>query len=154
MINMLVALAALGALGIAIITYGRERSLRDSLREAQRRLYLAQARLNELENTVQRELQALRAVMRRQSGGPIFEPTMRIADAVALDPRVRDVLAQFHLGGCSSCAINEEHTIAQAAASYGVDLAHLMASLESLGSGQVLQPQGVRHGRLLQLEVL
>ena len=153
MINVLVALAALGAMGIAIITYGRERSLRESLREAQRRLYLAQARLNELENTVQKELRALRAVMRRQSGGPIFEPTMRIADAIAIDPRVRDVLAQFHLGGCSACAVDEEHTIAQAAASYGVDLAHLMATLESLGSVQGLQPQGIRRGRPLQLEV-
>jgi hybrid cluster-associated redox disulfide protein len=153
MINVLVALVALSALGIAIITYGRERSLRASLREAQRRLYLAQARLNELETRFQKELHALRAVMRRQSGGSVFEPTMRIADAIAIDPRVRDALAQFHLGGCSSCAINEEHTIAQAAASYGVDLAHLMATLQSLGSGQVLQPQVVRHGRLLQLEV-
>ncbi|HYY15313.1 MAG TPA: hypothetical protein VE965_01480 [Gammaproteobacteria bacterium] len=154
MINVLVALAALGAMGIAIIKYGRERSLRESLREVQRRLYLAQARLNELENTVQKELQALRAVMRRQSGGPLFEPTMRLADAIAIDPRVRDVFAQFHLGGCSACAIDEEHTIAQAAASYGVDLAHLMATLESLGSVQELQPQGIRRGRLLQLEVL
>jgi hypothetical protein len=154
MINVLVALVALGALGIAMITYGRERSLRGSLREAQRRLYLAQARLNELENAFQKELHALRAAMRRQSGGPVFEPTMRIADAIAIDPRVRGVLAQFHLGGCSSCAINEEDTIAQAAASYGVDLAHLMATLESLGSGQVPQQQSVRHGRLLQLEVL
>jgi hypothetical protein len=152
MINALVAVAALGALGIATITYGRERSLRESLRETQRRLYLAQARLNELENTFQTELQALRAVVRRQSGGPVFEPTMRIAAATAIDPRVRDVLAQFHLGGCSSCAINEEYTIERAAANYGVNLEPLMAALESLGNGQVLQPHGPRHERLLQLE--
>jgi hypothetical protein len=154
MINVLVALVALGALAIASITYGRERALRESLREAQRRLYLAQARLNELENTFQKELYALRAVVRRQSGGPVFEPTMRIADAIAIDPRVRDALAHFHLGGCSSCAVNEEDTLEQAAASYGVNLEHLMAALEALGSGQVLQPQGPRHERLVQLEGL
>jgi hypothetical protein len=154
MINVLVALAAFGALGVAAITYGRERSLRESLREAQRRLYLTQARLNDLENTFQKELHALRAAVRRQSGGPVFEPTMRIVDAVAIDPRVRDALAQFHLGGCSSCAIDEEQTIEQAATSYGVNLDHLMAALESLGSGQALQPQGPQHGRLLQLEGL
>jgi hypothetical protein len=152
MINVLVALAALSALSIAAIAYGRERSLRESVREAQRRLYLAQARLNELENTVQKELHALRAFAHRRSGAPVFEPKLRIADAVAIDPRVRDVLAQFHLGGCSSCAINEEDTLEQAAANYGVNLAHLMAALESLGNGQVLRPQGPRHERLLQLE--
>src|SRR5918912_1126855 len=111
MINMLAALAALGALSIAAVGYWRERSLRESVREAQRRLYLAQARLNELENTVQKELHALRAFAHRRSGAPVFEPKLRIADAVAIDPRVRDVLAQFHLGGCSSCAINEKENL-------------------------------------------
>ena len=74
------------ALGITAITFFRQRFLRDALRDAQRRLYLAQARLNELENTVQKELQTLRSLMRRQSGGPLFEPSMKIADAIAIDP--------------------------------------------------------------------
>src|SRR5919108_767518 len=154
MINVLVALVALSALGIAIITYGRERSLRASLREAQRRLYLAQARLNELETRFQKELHALRVVMRRQSGGSVFEPTMRIADAIAIDPRVREVLAQFHLGGCSSCAINEEHTIEQAAMSYGVDLDRLIAALTAFSTGQASAPPTPQQGRLLQLSEL
>src|ERR671924_53962 len=127
MVNVLVALAAFGALGIAAMTILRQRSCRETLRDMQRRLYLTQARLNETESMVQQELQTLRAVVRRQSGGPLFESTMKIADAIAIDPRVRDVLAQFHLGGCGSCAINEEHTIEQAAANYGVNLEPLMA---------------------------
>jgi hybrid cluster-associated redox disulfide protein len=134
MINMLIALAAFSALGIAVVAYFRERSLRESLQDARRRLYLAQARLNELESAVQKEMQSLRAVVRQQIGSAVFEPTMRIAEAIAVDPRVRDVLAQFHLGGCSSCAINEEHSIAQAALSYGIDVGRLMAALETLQS--------------------
>jgi hybrid cluster-associated redox disulfide protein len=132
MVNMLIALTALGALGIAVVAFFRERSLRESLQDARRRLYLAQARLNELESAVQKEMQSLRAVVRQQSGGATFAPTMRIAEAIAIDPRVRDVLAQFHLGGCSACAINEEHSIAQAALGYGIDVGRLMAALEAL----------------------
>jgi hybrid cluster-associated redox disulfide protein len=154
MINVLIVLTALGALGIAAITFFKQRYLRDLLRDTQRRLYLAQARLNELESTMQKELQALRGLVRRSSGGPLLEPTMKITDAIAIDPRSRDILAQFHLGGCSACAINEEHTIEQAAISYGVDLNRLMAALTALGNGQDPLPQVPQHGNLLQLTEL
>jgi hybrid cluster-associated redox disulfide protein len=148
---MTTVLIALVALGIAAIALFRQRSLRDTLRDTQRRLYLAQARLNDLESTVQKDLQALRSVLRRQSDGPLFEASMKIADAIAIDPRIRDVFAQFHLGGCSSCAINEEDTIEQAAVRYGVDLDRLMAALTACSNGQASAPQTPQHGRLLQL---
>lgn len=151
MSNVLIGLTALGALGIAAITFFRQRLLRELLRDTQRRLYLAQARVNELESTMQQELQVLRGLVRRSSGGPLVEPTMKIADVIAIDPRSRDVFAQFHLGGCSSCAINEEHTIEQAAMSDGVDLHRLMAALTALGNGQDRLPQVPQHGNLLQL---
>src|SRR5262245_35766976 len=108
MINVLLMLAAFASLGIAALALFRQRFLRETLRDVQRRLYLAQTRLNELESTMQKELKTLRALMRQQSGGPLLDSTMKIADAIAINPAIREVLAQFHLGGCSSCAINEE----------------------------------------------
>jgi hybrid cluster-associated redox disulfide protein len=154
MSNVLIVLTALGALGIAAITFFRQRFLRDLLRDTQRRLYLAQARLNELESTMQKELQVLRGLVRRSSGGPLVESTMKIADVLAIDSRSRDVFAQFHLGGCSSCAINEDQTIEQAAMSYGVDLKRLMAALTALENGQDPPPRAPQHGNLLQLTEL
>jgi hybrid cluster-associated redox disulfide protein len=151
MITVLSVLIACAALSIAMITFFRQRFLRDTLRDAQRRLYLAQARLNELESTVQKEQQVRRSLMRQQSGGPLFEASMKIADALAIDPRIRDVLAQFHLGGCSSCAINEEHTIEQAAMSYAIDLDRLMAALTTFSNGQKFVPPTPQRGSLLQL---
>jgi hybrid cluster-associated redox disulfide protein len=112
---------------------------------------LTQARLNELESLVQKELQTVRALVRQQSGDLFFEPTMKIADAIAIDPRAREVLARFHLGGCSSCAITEAHTIEQAALSYGVDLERLMAALTALSTGQEARPSSPQSGGLLQL---
>jgi hypothetical protein len=52
MIIVLVVLLTLGALSVATITWFRQRFLRDALRDVLHRLYLAQARLNELESTV------------------------------------------------------------------------------------------------------
>jgi len=154
MITVLIVLIACVALCIATITFFRQRFMRDTLRDAQRRLYLAQARLNELESTVQKELQALRSSIRRQSGSPLFEPSMTVAEAIAIDPHVRDILAQFHLGGCSACAINEEHTIEQAAMSYGVDLDRLMVALATSSNDQEPAPPVRQHGSLLQLSEL
>jgi hybrid cluster-associated redox disulfide protein len=151
MIDVLVALAAFGGLGLAATIGLRQRALREALQDAQRRLYVAQARLNELESGVHKDLQTLRTAIRRQSGGSIFEPTMRIADAVTIDPRVREVLAQFHLGGCSSCAINEADTIQQTATSYGINVEHLMAALEALENGSASTPPSPPRARLLQL---
>jgi hybrid cluster-associated redox disulfide protein len=151
MITMLTVSMALMALGITVITWFRQQFLRDTLRDVQRRLYLAQARLNELENSVQKELHLLRSLMRRPSDGLLFDPSMKFTDAMTIDPRVREVFAQFHLGGCSSCAINEEQTIEQAAMSYGVDLDRLMAALTVLGNGQKTVIDTPRHGSLLQL---
>jgi hypothetical protein len=151
MIDVFIALAAFGALGVALAALLRERSLRESLRDARRRLYLAQARLNELEGAMQKELQSLRAAISRQTGGAAFDPAMRVADAIAIDPHVRDVLAQFHLGGCSSCAIDEEQTIAQAALGSGVDVGQLMATLDSLSHGQQPIQSRSTGGGLLQL---
>jgi hybrid cluster-associated redox disulfide protein len=152
MIIVLVVLLTLGALGVATITWFRQRFLRDTMRDAMRRLYLTQARLNELESTVQ--MQARREMAQRQSGGIVLDPSMKIAEAIALDPRMRDVLAQFHLGGCSSCAINEEDTIEQAAMSHGIDLGRLMAALTALSHGKEPTLQETRPGNLLQLTEL
>jgi hypothetical protein len=151
MLSVLAVLVAFGALGIAAVTFLRQRSGREVLRDLQRRLYVAQARLNEMENLMRQELQTLRALVRRQSGGPRFDSTMKVADAIAIDPRVRDVFARFHLGGCSSCAIDEERTIAQTAMSYGVDLDRLMDALAALSGGQGPPSNTPHHGRLIQL---
>lgn len=90
-------------------------------------------------------------MVQRQSGGIVLEPSMKIAEAIALDPHMRDVLAQFHLGGCSSCAIDEEDTLEQAVVSHGIDLGRLMAALTALSHGLEPPLQETRHSDLLQL---
>jgi hypothetical protein len=151
-IDIAVMLTTFGALGIVAVSYVRLRVVRDALREMQRRLYLVQARLNELEGTMQKELQTLRILTRQQSTAPRLEPTMRMADAIALDPRRRDILAQLHLGGCSSCGIDEEQTIAQVALSRGLNLDRLMAALSALDSEPEPLSGASRPGDLLQLK--
>jgi hybrid cluster-associated redox disulfide protein len=61
-----------------------------------------------------------------------FRPDMPVAEAMGLHPRVAEVFAAFHLGGCGSCGISQFETIEQVCMAYGVDLAVLLEVLEGL----------------------
>ena len=61
-----------------------------------------------------------------------FSPEMTIGEAMALHPRVAEVFAAFHLGGCSHCGINQYETIEQVCGGYGVDADLLLEVLEGL----------------------
>ena len=61
-----------------------------------------------------------------------FRPDMTVAEAMSMHPRVGEVFAAFHLGGCSHCGIGTVETIEQVCAAYGVDQAVLLEVLEGL----------------------
>lgn len=61
-----------------------------------------------------------------------FRPDMPVAEAMAMHPRVAEVFAAFHLGGCSHCGISHYETIEQVCMGYGVDLEVLLEVLEGL----------------------
>jgi hybrid cluster-associated redox disulfide protein len=82
------------------------------------------------------KLNDLRLELKRQAGEAIFDPKMTIADAMKVHPKVQDVLADFHLGGCSHCAISDVDTIEGACQSYGIDQNALMNALNGLVSGE------------------
>jgi hybrid cluster-associated redox disulfide protein len=74
----------------------------------------------------------LRLAQRRQAGELKFEPSMTIAEALQVHPRVAEVLANFHLGSCSQCAVSDVDTIEGACQTYGIDQGALMQALNGL----------------------
>ncbi|HOE64885.1 MAG TPA: disulfide oxidoreductase [Candidatus Hydrogenedentes bacterium] len=61
-----------------------------------------------------------------------FSLDMTVGEAMGVHPRVREVFAAFHLGGCAHCAINQYETVGQVCAGYGVDPDMLLEVLEGL----------------------
>ena len=61
-----------------------------------------------------------------------FNLDMTIAEAMQVHPRVSEVLAAFHLGGCAHCHINQVETLGQVCQGYGVDSNTLLEVLEDL----------------------
>jgi len=61
-----------------------------------------------------------------------FNLDMKISEALAVDPRVAQVFAAFHLGGCALCHMAEVETLGQVCDGYGIDAEQLLEALERL----------------------
>jgi hybrid cluster-associated redox disulfide protein len=134
MVNIALIIAAV-ALIVAFLAIRRASTLQERLNQATSAIYELRGALNETNERLGAKLTDLRLDLRRRSGEAIFEPKMTIAEAMQVHPKVADVLASFHLGGCSQCAISDVDTIEGACQSYGIDQASLMGALNSLTSG-------------------
>lgn len=71
-----------------------------------------------------------------------FHLDMPIQEAMQIHPRVREVFAAFHLGGCAHCAMGQFETIGQVCAGYGIDPDALLDVLEGLVEEEPQEPQG------------
>ncbi len=66
------------------------------------------------------------------TGFKTFSADMTVGEAMSMHPRVSEVFAAFHLGGCSSCGISQIETVGQVCGAYGVDLETLLEVLDGL----------------------
>lgn len=126
---------AVVALLAAFLAVRRASSLQEQLDNVNRTTFELRGALNELDERLGQELKVLRLSLRQQSGETIFRPDMTIAEALAVHPKVNEVLGNFHLGGCSHCAVSDVDTIQGACQTYGLDEKALMAALNSLIGG-------------------
>jgi hybrid cluster-associated redox disulfide protein len=127
-------ICAVVALILAYLALRRSGALAGQLSSAQSSLFSLRGELNEAREQLEASLAELRVEAKRQAGELKFDPAMTISAAMAMHPRVVDVLANFHLGGCSHCAISDVDTLEGACQSYGIDQAALMQALDALAT--------------------
>lgn len=82
----------------------------------------------------------LQVEIMRRTGTPAFTPEMTVHEAHLLHPQAAEVLAGFHLGGCSSCAVEDEDTLAMVCSQSGVPVEQVVASLNVLLGDAVYRP--------------
>ena len=87
----------------------------------------------------------LKTEVRRQSGAPDFHKDMTIGEALKLHPLAQTVMGGFHLGGCSSCDIKEDHILGAAAKDYGINLDNLLEALNGILDGTTVLPSEQVH---------
>jgi hybrid cluster-associated redox disulfide protein len=99
-------------------------------------------------------LSRVQTELRRRGSGPAFHRDMSVGEAMKLHPQATSVMAEFHLGGCSSCSISDNHILGDAARDYGVNIDNLLAALNGLFDGTTKIPEGggVYAGSMLQIQ--
>jgi hypothetical protein len=126
------ALILLAVLLAVLLLLRRTATVRREVAEAEsrlaRRFYLLQGKVTEMEAVV-RELEFER---RRLRGEIRFAPSTRLSEALAVHPRVREILGGFGIAGsgCSGGSLDESRTLAETCAAASLDT---RAVLDALG---------------------
>ncbi len=117
---------------IAYLAFRRADAVEKRLADTNNKLLELSSQLAQVADEARDGLTGLRLEMRQRAGELSFSPDMTIAEAMNVHPKVSEVLATFHLGGCSHCAVSDVDTIQGACQSYGIDQKTLMTALNQL----------------------
>lgn len=146
--------------GLAALVYAW--LLRQDLDKATRRLdrynralYDAGDQIRKLEESQAAAIAELRAEIARSSGRAAFRPAMTVRESYALHPQAQEILAAYHMGGCSSCAVELDDTIAEVCANAGAEVNQVVKDLNALlaGQGNNGQTNGLQRVKLPNLSL-
>lgn len=138
--TVVAVLLGLGGLVLGWLANSRSKEALERLDRISSATYDLSTRLQEATTKLKKDLTALQLDVQGRFGELRFRKDMTIGRALDLHPGVKEVLAQFHIGGCSSCAVNEEETFEQAAGGHGVSLDQMLTALNSLPSAEEYKP--------------
>jgi hybrid cluster-associated redox disulfide protein len=99
-------------------------------------LFDANDEIRRLREEVEEEVATMRVALRQQQGAMAFTPEMTVREVLMVHPQAEQVLASFHLGGCSHCAVEPGDRLADACQEHGVDLQTLVGNLNLLTQGR------------------
>jgi len=129
---MLLWFALLVVALLAIVAIRRSRRVEEALDEVLSEVRKLDRVTEEREARLRQEIARLQTASLVSSGAPHFHEGMTVAEALELDARASEVMASFHIGGCSSCGIDPKDTLQQGAVANGVDVKELVDSLNAL----------------------
>jgi hypothetical protein len=115
-----------------------------------RALFEASEEIRRLREDHAQQLATLRGEVARASGKAVFSHEMTVREIYALHPQAQDVLARFHMGGCSSCAINPDDQLDQLCRASGLGVEDVVGTLNGLlGSNG----NSVRNGEIQRVKL-
>ncbi|MFC1888451.1 hypothetical protein ACFL4G_01715 [Thermodesulfobacteriota bacterium] len=110
--------------------FRKTKGLDEDLSSALDSVYRQRSELIERIDGLRKELLELRVDVKRGSGDLRITKDITIAEALMIDARVKDVLEEFNIGGCSTCSLSDQETLEEAAASYGLNVEEMTAAIE------------------------
>ena len=127
-------LIAMAALGWGAYTYRQARQLSEQLETSRKSHFRYADQARDQIEALESEVRSMKTQLRAAQGGTLYHADMTMEEALDLDPRVQQVLGGFHIGGCDSCAVSPEETLAKAAMLNNQDPDRVLAALNKLAS--------------------
>jgi hypothetical protein len=125
---------ALGLIGIIMAwsAHRKNNDLKERIAQVNSRVYNLRREMQEVQEKAEQEMMTLKFQLLKAQGELKVTPEMKIGEIVAIHPQAEQVLAGFHLGGCSSCSVDPGQTLAEATAVNGRDISPILVALNNL----------------------
>ena len=106
--------------------------LKERIAQVNSRVYNTRRELNDTVRDLQAELNTLKYDLMHLRGETFVSGEMTIDAVTALHPQAVEVLAAFHIGGCSGCAVDGSQRLEVAAAQNNQPLKPILVALNAL----------------------
>lgn len=120
------------ALAVGFAGFRAARRSRSESRAASERIDALRDELAALDRRLQSKIGVATVEARRAAGSLRIGEHNTVAEAMKLNRDAKAILAAFHIGGCSSCVVDESSTLLHAAMGNNADLPELLAALNGL----------------------
>lgn len=127
----------------------KNKALKERIAQANSRAYNLRRELVDAKEQAEQELMTLKFELLKLQGDLKITPDMKIGEILQIHPQAQHVLAAFHIGGCSSCYVDDRQSLNEAVAVNGRELEPILAALNALiaesdnGNG-VVAPERLR----------
>ncbi|MCH9007597.1 hypothetical protein IIA29_06260 [candidate division KSB1 bacterium] len=153
MIFSLFALALVSFLVVAILAWWI-RKLSARLESTTQSLTRTRRKLEFVEETLGQEIAKLRYGLKKNTGQLTFHGDMTFKEALAINPRVQEIMGEMHVGGCPDCAVDLKQTLAYGAAINNVGVEDFLVALNDLPESKSAtnKPDKSQHPELVILQ--
>lgn len=125
---------AVGLMGIFLAwRIGRKNSeLQERIAQVNSRVYHLRREIQENQEKFEHDLMTLKFQVLKAQGDLKVTPEMKMSEILAFHPQAEQVLAGFHLGGCSSCSFDPRQSLGEVTAVNGREVEPILLALNSL----------------------
>jgi|SRR5581483_10060748 hypothetical protein len=131
-VEIALLLLTLAAMFVAWRALREIRALNAKLERVATTLYETRREQRAQDEEIENRVAALDVAMQKMTGQLRFDPNTPLTHLYEMEPRAANVLAAFHIGGCASCAVDENATLAEAVRARGADLDRVLTALNTL----------------------
>lgn len=124
----------LGLMGLVMAWVANRRSndLTEQMNRVNSRIYYLRREMEVAQEKAEQEKMTLKYELLQLKGELKISPAMTIGELVRAHPQAQQLLAGFHIGGCSSCSVDERQTLGDAVTMNGREIEPILVALNNL----------------------